>query len=230
MFAKLLKCCWKGSTKLPAPKKLMKNVPVEINSQNVAGKRKVNLFRRTKEEEILLLEKRYLKKYLRYYKLYVHGMTLEKMRIAKRFLEASLEPEERLVDEMASSLSQSGTQCTCFCFKSNSEAVPKSNVRRVTFQQDMVQSRYIDDYDDDAGDNSELPSVADNKVLSSFKTENLTEQLSDKSYLPTINHLYESSVGIDFDASLTDMEFDLGPFLIGSCNGPTYISFEQPEP
>ncbi|XP_038113270.1 uncharacterized protein LOC119767804 isoform X2 [Culex quinquefasciatus] len=49
--------------------------------------------RPSKEEEILLLERRYLKRYLRHYKLYLDHMTLPEMRLAKRCVEESTSSE-----------------------------------------------------------------------------------------------------------------------------------------
>ncbi|XP_055631393.1 uncharacterized protein LOC129771609 isoform X3 [Toxorhynchites rutilus septentrionalis] len=117
-------------------------------------------FRRsTEEEKILLLEKKYLKKYLQYYKHYTDGMTLVEMRFAKRFLDSSAIPKPCLEVEPTDS---------------NSKTTPKAG-KRVTFKQRLVQSRQInvslESSDDEIGNatSNEAP-VGSSSVRTSIVT------------------------------------------------------------
>ncbi|XP_055631392.1 uncharacterized protein LOC129771609 isoform X2 [Toxorhynchites rutilus septentrionalis] len=129
-------------------------------------------FRRsTEEEKILLLEKKYLKKYLQYYKHYTDGMTLVEMRFAKRFLDSSAIPKPCLEVEPTDS---PFTCCQYFCFKKNSKTTPKAG-KRVTFKQRLVQSRQInvslESSDDEIGNatSNEAP-VGSSSVRTSIVT------------------------------------------------------------
>ncbi|XP_055538432.1 uncharacterized protein LOC129725967 [Wyeomyia smithii] len=161
----------------------------------------------TKEEEILLFEKRYLKKFLRFHKLYITGMTLEEMRVAKRFQEVSMELDDSAVDGSFGSFCR---KHYCSCYNENSKHVPKTDIR--------IGNRTTPDKTDVVGlvhkDNTLIPS-AEESAISNQPTKELPAR---------------SENTVIWDLPPLDLDIDLGPFVIDNCNGPIYISFEQPEP
>ncbi|EAT43978.1 AAEL004652-PA [Aedes aegypti] len=71
--------------------------------------------RRTKEEEILLYEKRYLRKFLRHYAMYINGMSVEQMRIARRLVGISMLGETAATSSSQSQSSQGDKDGANFC-------------------------------------------------------------------------------------------------------------------
>ncbi|KXJ82446.1 hypothetical protein RP20_CCG013666 [Aedes albopictus] len=136
MFSKLFGCCAKGTYSAELYEiEDERNCAIDMltgsDSAEKAPNKKRGGFlrwhRRTQEEQIIHYEKRYLKKFLRHYRMYVTGMTVDQMRMARRLVTMTM-----LGGDSSTSSQDRGDEknfCTfcCHCFGCAGRRNPAGN-------------------------------------------------------------------------------------------------------